>query len=962
MAKTIASTYEVLEHIGAGGGGNVYLAQHLRLNKKVVLKADKRKLTTRPELLRREVDVLKNLSHPYIPKVYDFFTEDDIVYTAMDYIEGESLDKPLKRGERFSQPQVIEWAVQLLEALKYLHSPIHGDPPRGFVHSDIKPANLMRTPFNNICLIDFNISLALGEENFVGYSAGYASPEHYGLDYSIGLNDKGTTSRSTNSRTTSSRNTSNKPYDPNAATRYMGTDSPSESGKKTVVPDVRSDIYSTGAVMYHLLSGKRPASSALEVEPLSEQEFSPQLIAIIQKAMQPNPDLRYQSAEEMLYALTHLRENDPRVKRSKRLLAVSEICMGVLLAAGVCSAFVGLKRIQATETSLKLAEYSHSAMEQGNAALAVDYALQAYPGEGGIFGPSYSPQAEYALSSALNVYDLSDSFKPYKTLELDSAALGMKISPDGSRFVCMRSGEAVVCDCETAEVIARLPADISALSQAEFLRDDAIVFAGEGAIQAYDISTGETLWTGEPATAVSVSADGGTVAAVWRDNDYAVVYDAASGEQIARVDFSGRTQSVKTNDRFVNPNDNLLALNRTGTLLAVSFSDGTLSVFSIGEECEELPIFAEPMPFFHYEGGFSRQYLAFSGANEEGSAFAVIDCDRWEQTGGFQSESFYSVNADENGILVQTDNLLVQIDPETGDNVALVDTAEKIRAYAWDGERAVISTNSGLGFFAEGMPLSELSSREPLGILAIGGEYALAASTDQNTVRIMRYENHPDSELFSYDPYYPHDEARISADGQYLMLFKYDAFRIYDKNGNILCDAEIPDADQVYDQQYIRENGGSELQVIYYSGRTLVYSGADGSLLREEQREKPDPSLMEEFLTDTLRIESPLHGAPTAYSLSDGRQVAQLEQDAYLTYVTQLDENIIAQYITTEGEFFGILMNDKCEVLAKLPNLCDIHDGNAVFDYPTGNIRYERIYKSNELITIARNKEGESKQ
>lgn len=102
----------------------------------------------------------------------------------MDYIEGESLDRPLKRGEHFSQPQVIQWAKELLDALEYLHSPTHGDPPQGFVHSDIKPANLMRTPDNHIVLIDFNIALSLGEDAVIGCSAGYASPEHYGLDFS----------------------------------------------------------------------------------------------------------------------------------------------------------------------------------------------------------------------------------------------------------------------------------------------------------------------------------------------------------------------------------------------------------------------------------------------------------------------------------------------------------------------------------------------------------------------------------------------------------------------------------------------------------------------------------------------------------------------------------------------------------------------------------------------------------
>ena len=154
MSQMIASTYEIIKRLGAGGGGNVYLAQHLRLKKKVVLKVDKRKLSASRDFLRREVDILKELSHPYIPRVYDFFVEGEEVYTVMDYIEGESLDKIIKRGERFSQAQVIRWACQLLDALCYLHDPIHGDPPKGFVHSDIKPANLMLTPKGNICLID----------------------------------------------------------------------------------------------------------------------------------------------------------------------------------------------------------------------------------------------------------------------------------------------------------------------------------------------------------------------------------------------------------------------------------------------------------------------------------------------------------------------------------------------------------------------------------------------------------------------------------------------------------------------------------------------------------------------------------------------------------------------------------------------------------------------------------------
>lgn len=305
MNKIIASTYEIIEKIGSGGGGVVYLANHLRLNKKVILKADKRKLSTKPELLRREVDILKNLSHSHIPQVYDFFLEDGVVYTAIEYIEGESLDKPLKNGKHFSQVQVIKWAKQLLEALVYLHSPIHGNPPRGYVHSDIKPANLMKTERGDVCLIDFNITLALGEENVVGFSAGYSSPEHYGLRYITGSdgtidldNTTVTLSDETETLTLSSRK--------------------STSFSQKVVPDVRSDIYSVGATLYHLLSGIKPEKDALKVIPLSSKDYSAQIVKIINKAMEPDPDKRFQSAKEMLDAFNCLHENDKRTKIQKK--------------------------------------------------------------------------------------------------------------------------------------------------------------------------------------------------------------------------------------------------------------------------------------------------------------------------------------------------------------------------------------------------------------------------------------------------------------------------------------------------------------------------------------------------------------------------------------------------------------------------------------------------------------------
>ena len=148
MAKIIADLYEIKKELGSGGFGTVYLGYHLRLDKAVALKAYKRKLkagslnqTSAQQKLRREVDILKQLNHQYLPQVYDFVEVEDekddgekesVFYTVMDYIQGDNFEDLLERGERFEQKQVVEWACQLLEALCYLHS-------REILHADINP-------------------------------------------------------------------------------------------------------------------------------------------------------------------------------------------------------------------------------------------------------------------------------------------------------------------------------------------------------------------------------------------------------------------------------------------------------------------------------------------------------------------------------------------------------------------------------------------------------------------------------------------------------------------------------------------------------------------------------------------------------------------------------------------------------------------------------------------------------
>lgn len=950
MAELIASTYELIERIGAGGGGIVYLAYHTRLNKRVILKADKRKLSTRPELLRREVDILKDLSHPYIPQVYDFFVEHETVYTVMDYIEGESLDRPLKRGECYAQPQVVKWAIQLLEALSYLHSPTHGDPPRGYVHSDIKPANLMRTPDNDICLIDFNIALALGEENVIGCSAGYASPEHYGLDFST---DGDTAAQR---RTMESEDTATMVRaDATTVTMSRAKSTSSTSKVKIVVPDVRSDIYSVGATLYHLLSKERPARNAKEVQPLSCERFSPQIVAIITKAMNPNPDLRYQTAQEMLDAFLHLHENDPRTRRLKRARLAGSLFFSACLLCGVAMTFVGLKRMQTAERWLKLAEYSQNALEQGDTKGAVQYALQAMPEDTSLLEPASPAEAQKVLTDALGVYDLSDGYKNHKTVTLPSAPLYLALSKDGETACCLYSGHLAVIDVLSASVKATLPADVSALSEVCFLDNHRVIYAGSEGIEMYDIEKEMVQWSGNPATSIQISDDGKRVAAVYREDAFATIYDTEDGKILTTVDFRDRHQQVTVNDRFANPQDNLLALNEDGTLLGVSFSDGSLQIFEVDHPENERTLLKAGSGYTHFEGSFYGDYFAFSASDAAQSVFAVMDVKRWEQTGGFTSEGFYSVQAGQDGIYLQTDNILVQVHPVTGEQTPLVSISEPIRKFAISDGHTLITTEEEFLFFDRNAHLIDHYSKEHgSDLVQIADGMALIGSSDSPVVRMMKYENYPETEVFAYDASYEHYEARVSADGEYVMLFSVEGFRVYKIEGDLIAEMEIPDAGQVYDQQYIRDEKGSRLEVIYYDGRRVGYDGKDGKVLYETVGEKPDESLYEEFYTDALRMESPLHGTPVAYDKKTGRQVRELALDAYLTYVTQAGKYVVAQYVTTDGMCYGELMNERCEVLAELPYLCDVIGENLVFDYPTGDLRKMKIYQKEELMEMGR--------
>ena len=184
------------------------------------------------------------------------------------------------------------------------------------------------------------------------------------------------------------------------------------------------------------------------------------------------------------------------------------------------------------------------------------------------------------------------------------------------------------------------------------------------------------------------------------------------------------------------------------------------------------------------------------------------------------------------------------------------------------------------------------------------------------------------------------------------MLFSIQGFCIYNMEGKLLAKKELPDGDHIYDQQFRKTEDGSWLEVIWYDGTVRRYSAEDGGIISQETGEKPEKDLYEEFFTDRYRIASSLHDVPKVYEIDSDKLVATLEEGSYLTYVTQMNEYIITEYISAAGERYGLLLNEDFQKLAYLPGLCDVSGDKLVFDYKSGNLRQSRLYSLQELIAL----------
>ena len=263
MTRTLApdtvlrDRYRIVELVGRGGMGATYRAEDLRLQGRFcALKealtdpdASSDELRQSREQFYQEASTLARLDHPNLPKVSDYFSEDDRDYLVMDFVPGqdlkEMLSTALAEGHPLLERQVLAWADQLCDALSYMHTQ---EPP--VLHRDIKPSNIKITPAGRVKLVDFGLvkTLSPDDQRTITVVQGRGTVQYIPLE---------------------------------------------QYGGDTGHTDVRSDIYSLGATLYHLLTGQPPLDAKRRfLKPRSMQ--SPRSL---------NPNISTQTDQAILWSL-----------------------------------------------------------------------------------------------------------------------------------------------------------------------------------------------------------------------------------------------------------------------------------------------------------------------------------------------------------------------------------------------------------------------------------------------------------------------------------------------------------------------------------------------------------------------------------------------------------------------------------------------------------------------------------
>ncbi|SET41623.1 serine/threonine protein kinase [[Clostridium] aminophilum] len=315
MDQILMGRYKVVRQIGKGGMSTVYLVEHIALHNLWAMKVVEKRKNSQFELLA-EPNILKNLSYFSLPRIVDIAEDDMALYIVMDYMQGVELKKCLREHGAFSERQILMWGKEIAGTLDYLH---RQSPP--IIYRDMKPGNLIVDDDNHLHLIDFGIALkADGQGNTPIYlTKGYAAPEQY-----------------------------------------------TQKGQR----DCRVDIYAMGVTLFELATGEDPLQYPDGLPETSSQnpEISDGLSAIIGLCAKKEPEKRFQSAQQVLYALDHVEEYNAGYQKRKqrgRRIRISVLAGSVALLGGIAGGMFWHDR-QVTEQYQTIMESAFQSADRGD--------------------------------------------------------------------------------------------------------------------------------------------------------------------------------------------------------------------------------------------------------------------------------------------------------------------------------------------------------------------------------------------------------------------------------------------------------------------------------------------------------------------------------------------------------------------------------------------------------------------
>lgn len=742
VSITVASVGGI---IGRGHHSNVYRAELAGSHKVVALKIDYRNLEREYPHVLEKVKALREIENEHIQRLIEFVPdwEKNRSYMVLDYIPGVTLQQTLydrkeSGGEPFPQARALNWAVQLLDALEYLHG-------KNLVHGDINLSNIMLRPKkgtakngdeeHEVCLIDFN----------------WAAPDLMGGE----------------------TRTEIQTGDPKEQV-IRKTDNAEEFDR-----GIRRDIYHVGAVMYQLLTGEVPdpdrgraalvseekATDAAEKRrKLKENGVTDNVAEIILKAVSTDPMDRYRSAAEMREAMVYLpltdTQTERKVNRAKSMIAAACACFAAGLLLFMANLHLYSRFVRMQDSAAKAA----AAVTDGRYSDALRLGCEAVDG---LFVPT---EGQEVLSEILGAGQSGAGYQYWWSLSVGHRyPVRARLSPDGSwlSVLVKPSGE----DAETSEILAyhmegntarTLPA-VGGWDDFAFLNHDTILYIDGSDLICYDLQSGRQEWSARaevpdlpdvPPAALAVSGSGTRAAVLYPESGAVYILNTTKGNLWKSVSLAADAPAPQALPRRI------FLLDEEGTTLAVSLSGTEVRVYDISGS-EAVPVGNNLLTetdndYTHYEGGFYGSWLLFTAFAEDEYGMRGerhrINVDELRSGADdhqldFSDQASYHVRTDENGLFLTVGNQYRRLSTTMLDWGPPVTLDGEILLLEHmpddDGGRLLLSIRRELSVMDDsGAKLASLSlaaDAAPWNLGTLSGEWLVLTGTARQTLSILRW-------------------------------------------------------------------------------------------------------------------------------------------------------------------------------------------------------------------------------